>query len=65
MSTPDQTLIDDKLLSVEQVAKRFGVSDKTVRRWIHDKQLRCVLLGRTKRLRIPQSELDLFIHAKE
>ena len=52
------------LLRVEDVAKRCCVSDKTVRRWIHDKKLPCLLVGPTKRLRIRECDAERLICGK-
>lgn len=56
MSTAEQHE-DDDLLTVDYVAKKFNVSDKTVRRWIREKHLACELVGPAKRIRIKRSEL--------
>jgi excisionase family DNA binding protein len=43
---------EEKLLSTKQVAKRFGVSRKTVRRWVLSKRLKEIELSpHTRRFR--------------
>ena len=48
---------DDELLTVDYVALKCNVSDKTVRRWIREGHMACVLVGPAKRIRIARSEL--------
>ena len=48
---------EDELLTVDYVALKCNVSDKTVRRWIHEGNLACVLVGPSKRIRIARCEL--------
>ncbi len=47
----------EELLTVDYVAMRCNVSDKTIRRWVKDGHMACVLVGPTKRIRIARSEL--------
>lgn len=51
------TAAEDELLTVDYVAKKCSVSDKTVRRWIREGALPCTLVGPAKRIRIARSEL--------
>ena len=39
------TMVEDRLLTVEQVAQRLQFSEETVRRWIRDGRLRATLMG--------------------
>ncbi len=52
---------EDRLLTVEEVARMLGVSGPTVRSWIHTGALPHVLLGPAKRLRIRRRDLDRLI----
>ena len=47
--------------SINEVAKRFDVSPKSVRRWISKGKLKAHKIGGS--VRIPQEELVKFIHA--
>ena len=46
------------LLTVQEVADVFRVSDSTVRRWIDNEDLRAMKLGRV--VRVPAEEVDRF-----
>jgi excisionase family DNA binding protein len=48
----------DDLLTVHEVAQRFGVADKTVRRWLAEGSLRGVRFGRQGQWRIPVAEVE-------
>lgn len=48
-----------RLYTIEDVARRCGVHISTVKRWIHDKELSSVKLGRSRR--VTQEQLDVFI----
>lgn len=52
-----------RLLTLDQVAKYLSVSSRTVRRLIDDKELRCVKVGRQKR--IDPKDLDAFLKANK
>jgi excisionase family DNA binding protein len=41
--------------TVEEVAKRFSLHPVTVRRWIREKRLKCIHIGRA--VRIPVQEV--------
>lgn len=56
-SSPEQ----ETLLPVDVVASRFNVSDKTIRRWIKEKHLPCVLVGPAKRIRVPESAVNALL----
>lgn len=56
---------DERLLTVKQVAKLFGVRTETVLRWIKVGKLPAVLMGGTKAgYRIPASGLDRIIRGE-
>jgi excisionase family DNA binding protein len=48
-------------LTVEQAAKRVGVTPETVRRWLRSKALRGYRAGRKAGWRIQTSDLQAFI----
>jgi excisionase family DNA binding protein len=54
-----QSLADDPLLTVKQVAAAFSADRSTVRRWIKFKKLPCVRVG--GQIRIRQSQALGFI----
>ncbi len=45
-------------LTVHEVAQRFGVADKTVRRWLSEGSLKGVRFGRWGYWRIPVAEVE-------
>ena len=49
-------------LTVRQLADFLVVSERTVRRWIADRQLKVVRLGRS--VRISKTELDHFVRER-
>lgn len=55
----------DELLDVEKVAGELGVHVDTVRKWIREKQLRAVKLGRRGGYRIRRSDLNEFLRKRE
>jgi excisionase family DNA binding protein len=57
-------ILEDELLSVEQVARVLGVSPDTVRRYVRQKKLKGVRLSKTN-LRIRRSEVERFIKERE
>lgn len=46
----------EKLLTVDQAAERMNLSPWTIRRWIQDKRLDVVRLGRA--LRVPMESIE-------
>lgn len=52
--TTSQIVEQGNLLSIDVVARRLNVSDKTIRRWIKEKHLPCILVGPAKRMRVPE-----------
>lgn len=54
----------DKLLTVEEVAERLSVNVDTVRRWIRNKELTAIELGRRAGYRITQTDLEEFINKR-
>jgi excisionase family DNA binding protein len=55
----------DELLDVETVAEELGVHRETVRKWIREKQLNAVNLGRRGGYRIRRSDLNEFLRKRE
>ena len=55
----------DELLDVEQVADELGVHVETIRKWIREKQLNAVSLGRRGGYRIRRSALEAFLRRRE
>ncbi len=55
----------DEFLNVEQVADELGVHVETVRKWIREKQLNAVYLGRRGGYRIRRSALEDFLRRRE
>jgi len=55
----------DELLDVEKVAEEPGVHVDTVRKWIREKQLRAVKLGRRGGYRIRRSDFHEFLRKRE
>lgn len=55
----------DELLGVEKVAEELGVHVDTVRKWIREKQLRAVKLGRRGGYRIRRSDLHEFLRKRD
>ena len=51
----------ERLLTVEQVAKRLQVHEETVRRWLRTGILQGSLLTRRAGYRIRESDLDHFV----
>jgi len=59
MSSSDQTTDLESLpvrLSIQQAASLFGLSDKTIRRWIADGRVKAVRLG-ARTIRIDRDSL--------
>lgn len=48
------------MLNVEQIALQVGVSIKTVRRWIENRELHCHRLGRS--IRVSEEDLIAFLN---
>lgn len=55
----------DELLDVETVAEELGIHIETVRKWIREKQLKAVSLGRRGGYRIRRSDLEEFLRKRE
>jgi excisionase family DNA binding protein len=55
----------DELLDVETVAEELGIHIETVRKWIREKQLRAVNLGRRGGYRIRRSDLNEFLRKRD
>lgn len=55
----------DELLDVEKVAEELEVHVDTVRKWIREKQLRAIKLGRRGGYRIRRSDLNEFLRKRE
>ncbi len=54
---------EDRFLSLEDVAKRLQVSDRTVRRWVKDGKLAAYKPGREWRIR--PSDLEDFLESRK
>ena len=52
----------DKLFSIKETAEYFGVSPRTVERWIAIGDLGSVLVGRQRR--ISEKDIDLYLAAR-
>ena len=55
----------DEWMNVEQVAGELGVHVETIRKWIREKQLNAVSLGRRGGYRIRRSALENFLRRRE
>jgi excisionase family DNA binding protein len=55
----------DELLDVEKVSEELEVHVDTVRKWIREKQLRAIKLGRRGGYRIRRSDLNEFLRKRE
>ena len=55
----------DEWMNVEQVAGELGVHVETIRKWIREKQLNAVSLGRRGGYRIRRSALEDFMRRRE
>jgi excisionase family DNA binding protein len=53
---------DVVLLSVRQVAERLGVTEAAVRRWLLERRIASVKVGR-RLIRIPSSEIGRIVDA--
>ena len=49
----------EKMSTLQEVAARFKVSEKTVRRWFHSNQIEAILAGR--QLRFEEKEIKRFM----
>lgn len=58
--------IDNRgFLTAKQVARRFQVSERTIRRWTDDGKLRCIKIGSGTRFTIRYREKDLEAFARQ
>lgn len=55
--------MSDKLLSVKEIAKILGVSDRTVREYIYNESLPAIQVK--KRYRIKRTDLDNWLEVKK
>jgi excisionase family DNA binding protein len=55
----------DELLDVGTVAEELGIHIETVRKWIREKQLKALNLGRRGGYRIRRSDLEEFLRKRE
>lgn len=55
--------MDEKLYTVQEVAKQFRVSRQAVYDWVSDGRLAALRIG--ERIRIPESALRAFVRAVE
>jgi excisionase family DNA binding protein len=58
--------MDDKLLTVSEVAERVGVSETLVRSWVTTGEIAHHRLGRRKRgaIRIGEADLEAFVRRR-
>ena len=57
-------MVDEELLTVDEVARRLKLHPETVRRWIRAGKLRAISLGSDRAgLRIRASEIQRFLAA--
>jgi excisionase family DNA binding protein len=54
---------DEQLLTVDEVARRLGVTAETVRRWLRSGELRGVRFARKAGWRIRESDLQAYLAA--
>lgn len=50
------------MLDIEEVIKRLGVSDSTIRRLVREEKLRAYRIGR--RLKFKQEDIDRFVESQ-
>jgi excisionase family DNA binding protein len=55
---------DEKMLTVEEVAERMRVNEKTVRNWIASGELPAFPIGK-RGYRISESDLRIFVDARK
>lgn len=53
----------DRLLNVSEFSQRLGLKKSTIRRWLFERKIACIKLG--KSVRIPESEADRLIRRGE
>jgi len=56
---------DERIFTVEEVAKALSVHPETVRNWIKSGQLRAMKLGGSAGYRIPESAFEEFRRERE
>lgn len=59
----DQSLPEDRLLTIKEIAARFRVSKMTVYRMVHARELNAIAVG--KSFRIPESEVHKYLKGRE
>jgi len=57
------TMIEERILTIEQVTKLLGFHRQTVKKWIDEGELVASRLGREYRIR--ESDLDDFMRRKQ
>jgi excisionase family DNA binding protein len=55
----------DEFLTVPDVAKKLGIADETVRRWLRDGRLEGVMLGRRAGWRIRPESVTKMLEAMQ
>jgi excisionase family DNA binding protein len=53
--------MDERMLTVNQVAERLQVDVQTVRRWLRNKELAGIFFGGRTGWRVPEVELQAFL----
>ncbi len=54
----------ERWIDVQEVVRRLGVHEQTVRRWIKRGELPAIMFGRRSGYRIRERDLDAFIAAQ-
>lgn len=57
MTLPDE----GELLTIGQVAKSYGVSEETIRRWVRKGVISCIHLGPYRLVRIRRKEAEKYL----
>jgi excisionase family DNA binding protein len=50
-----------RLLSVSEIARRYGFHENTVRRWVTEDEIRCIRYGPGNKIYIEERVVDEFI----
>lgn len=49
------------MLSVKEIALRYGFHENTIRRWVKDDDLRCIYYGPGNKIFIAKKDVEAFI----
>jgi len=58
-------MTEERWFTVEEIVDLLKVHEQTVRRWLREGELRGVLLGRKAGYRIRESDLEVFLEARD